>query len=237
MNLWAAQYLKSSTSRMVMASFWSSFDRQFNPCCQLLGVGTPDALSVPSSVDEWSSTQVSCLHWNFNKAICLSDEWSQSPFKSTSQHTASQNKFIMALAQHTHHGSQASFNTMRYKGRDSASGIGRKLSIIRPGATTVVAPKSSGSMTTRGQMNPTFGVSITVSQAGENSQTNGCKHTIVTDVIFKRNKGRRAVSSDPPLNQRSSRVRATSFKILNWHKYYHQLIQLQHKSWIWILIN
>ena len=36
--------------------------------------------------------------------------------------------------------SQASFNTMRYKGRDSASGIDRKLSIIRPGATTIVAP-------------------------------------------------------------------------------------------------
>ncbi len=35
---------------------------------------------------------------------------------------------------------QASFNTMRYKGRDSASGIDRKLSIIRPGATTIVVP-------------------------------------------------------------------------------------------------
>ncbi len=31
-------------------------------------------------------------------------------------------------------------NTIRYKGRDSALEIGRKLSIIRPGATTVVAP-------------------------------------------------------------------------------------------------
>jgi hypothetical protein len=29
-------------------------------------------------------------------------------------------------------------NTMQYKGKDSASGIGRKLSINRPGATTVV---------------------------------------------------------------------------------------------------
>ncbi len=35
---------------------------------------------------------------------------------------------------------QASFNTMWYKGRDSASGIDRKLSIIRPGATSIVAP-------------------------------------------------------------------------------------------------
>jgi hypothetical protein len=35
---------------------------------------------------------------------------------------------------------QASFNTMRYKGRASVSGIGRRLLIICPGATTVVAP-------------------------------------------------------------------------------------------------
>jgi hypothetical protein len=35
---------------------------------------------------------------------------------------------------------KASFHTMRYKGRESASGIGKKLSIIRRGATTVVAP-------------------------------------------------------------------------------------------------
>jgi hypothetical protein len=35
---------------------------------------------------------------------------------------------------------QASFNTMRFKGKDSASGIDRKLPIIRHGATIVVAP-------------------------------------------------------------------------------------------------
>jgi hypothetical protein len=39
-----------------------------------------------------------------------------------------------------HYHAQANFNTLRYKGNDSASGIGRKLSIIRPGATNVVAP-------------------------------------------------------------------------------------------------
>ncbi len=114
---------------------------------------------------------------------------------------------------------QASFNTMRYKGRDSASGIDRKLSIIRPGATTIVAPESVGSMTKKGQMNPTSRVSVTASQARENSQTNVSEHTIVssilTDLIFKRSNGRRAVSSEPQLNQRSSRVRATSFEILN----------------------
>jgi hypothetical protein len=46
--------------------------------------------------------------------------------------------FFDVEACHTH--TQASFNTIRYKGRDSASGIDRKLSIIRPGATTIVAP-------------------------------------------------------------------------------------------------
>jgi hypothetical protein len=41
----------------------------------------------------------------------------------------------MLLPTHTSYG----INTMRYKGRDSASEMGRKMSIIRPGATTVVA--------------------------------------------------------------------------------------------------
>jgi hypothetical protein len=65
-------------------------------------------------------------------------------------------------------------------------------------------------MTTKGQMNPTSRERITASQAGQNSQTNGPEHNIVssslTDLIFKRSKGRRAVSSDPPLNQRNSRL-------------------------------
>jgi hypothetical protein len=124
---------------------------------------------------------------------------------------------------------QASFNTMRYKGRDSASGIGRKLSIICLGTTTIVASQSVGSMTTKGQMNPTSRVSKTASKTGEISQTNGSKHTgtivpsILTDLIFKRSNGRRAVSSEPPLSQRIRRVRATSFEILNSHKYHNQL--------------
>jgi hypothetical protein len=45
---------------------------------------------------------------------------------------------IRVVADEAH--TQASFNTMRYKGRDSASGIDRKLLITRPGATTIVAP-------------------------------------------------------------------------------------------------
>ncbi len=69
------------------------------------------------------------------------------------------------------------------EGKDSASG---SMSIIRPGATTVVAPKLVGSMTTKGQMNPTSRVRIMASQAGENtqnSQTNGSEHTIVSGIL------------------------------------------------------
>jgi hypothetical protein len=51
-------------------------------------------------------------------------------------------------------------------------------------------------------MNPTSRVGIVVFQAGENRQTNGSEHMIVfsilTDLIFKRSNGRRAVSPDPP---------------------------------------
>ena len=36
--------------------------------------------------------------------------------------------------------SKASFDTIRYEGGDFESGMGKKLPIIRPGATDVVAP-------------------------------------------------------------------------------------------------
>jgi hypothetical protein len=38
-------------------------------------------------------------------------------------------------------------------------------------------------MTTKGQMNPTSRVSVTASQAEENSQTNGREHTIVSIIL------------------------------------------------------
>ena len=47
-------------------------------------------------------------------------------------------------------------------------------------ATTIVAPKSVGSMTTKEPMKPTCRVSFTASQAGENSQSNVPDHTIAT---------------------------------------------------------
>ncbi len=62
-----------------------------------------------------------------------------------------------------------------YKGRDSALGIGRKLTSVRPGATTAVAPKSAGPMTTKGKVNQSSKVSLTASQA-EQSQMKRMKH-------------------------------------------------------------
>jgi hypothetical protein len=57
---------------------------------------------------------------------------------------------------------------------------------------------------TKGKINPTSRVSLTASQAGENSQTNGPEHTILssilTDLIIKRNNGRRAVSTEPTVD-------------------------------------
>jgi hypothetical protein len=57
-------------------------------------------------------------------------------------------------------------------------------------------------MSMKGQMTPTSRMSITASQTGENSKTNGPEHTIVssilTDLIFKKGNGRRMISSDPP---------------------------------------
>jgi hypothetical protein len=46
------------------------------------------------------------------------------------------------------------------KGKYSASGVCTKLSSMRPGATTVVAPQSVGSVPTKGQMKPTSSVRV-----------------------------------------------------------------------------
>ena len=71
-------------------------------------------------------------------------------------------------------------------------------------ATTIVAPKLVGSMTTKGQMKPTCRVSLTASQAGENSQSNVPKHTVVSSIltdliIFRRNLRRRTALSGPTI--------------------------------------
>ena len=64
-------------------------------------------------------------------------------------------------------------------------------------------------------------MSLTASQARENSQTNDPEHTIVssiqTDLIFRRNHEGRAVLSKPSLNRRRSWDRATRFKTQNRH--------------------
>ena len=47
-----------------------------------------------------------------------------------------------------------------------------KMIKLKAWATTIVAPKSVGSMTTKGEMKLTCRVSLRASQAGENSQSN-----------------------------------------------------------------
>ena len=50
-------------------------------------------------------------------------------------------------------------------------------------ATMIVAPKSVGSSTTKGQTKPAFRVNLTVFQAGENSQINAPEHTKVSSIL------------------------------------------------------
>ena len=57
-------------------------------------------------------------------------------------------------------------------------------------ATTIVVPKLIGSMTTKGQMNPTFRVSLTASKAREKSQTKTnsqicSSNWMIMNTIFK----------------------------------------------------
>ena len=76
-------------------------------------------------------------------------------------------------------------------------------------------------MTTKGQMNPRSRVSVTASQAGENSQTNCRKHTIVsiilTDLIFKEaTEDRSSIvgATIEPAKQPSSSRRVSNFLIV-----------------------
>ena len=84
--------------------------------------------------------------------------------------------------------------------------VGDRLKMVKhqAWATTIVTPKSVGSMTTKGQMEPTLRVSLTASQVGENSQRNVPQLTIVssilTGLIFRRNLRRRTALSGPSLN-------------------------------------
>ena len=75
-------------------------------------------------------------------------------------------------------------------------------------------------MNTKWQMNPTSRVSSTAFQAGENSQTNGVEHTIVssilTDLIFKRSNRTHHWASEAAEFKRWL-APPTSFEILNWH--------------------
>jgi hypothetical protein len=77
----------------------------------------------------------------------------------------------------------------------------------------------------KGQMNPTSRVVVTASQAGENSQNNALEQTIVfsirTDLISKETTEEVQYCRNPPLNNRSSRVRETRFKAQNGQEYRH----------------
>ena len=121
--------------------------------------------------------------------------------------------------------------------------VGDRLKMVKhqAWATTIVTPKSVGSMTTKGQMEPTLRVSLTASQVGENSQRNVPQLTIVssilTGLIFRRNLRRRSALSGPSLNLQSSRTQAMHFKIQNLKsKQYHHNLNINFQSWI-IRIN
>ena len=97
-------------------------------------------------------------------------------------------------------------------------------------ATTIVAPKSVGSSTTKGQMKPTFRVSLTASQAGENSQINAPEHTNVSSILayltFRRNQGRRTAPSGPTIESAKQQTSSNEFQNSNSTQYHHKL---QHK--------
>ena len=94
-------------------------------------------------------------------------------------------------------------------------------------ASTIVAPKLVGSSTTKGQMKPTFWVSLTVSQAGENGQINTPKHTnvsrILTYLTFRRNQGRRTALSGPTIESAKQPNSSNKFQNSNSTQYHHKL--------------
>ena len=85
--------------------------------------------------------------------------------------------------------------------------------------STIVAPKSVGSSTTKGQMNPTFRASLTASQAGENSQINAPEHTNVSSILtfltFRRNQGRRTAPSGPTIESAKQPTSSNEFQNSN----------------------
>ena len=94
-------------------------------------------------------------------------------------------------------------------------------------ATTIVAPKSVGSSTTKGQMKPAFRVSLTASQAGENSQINAPEHTNVSSILtyltFRRNQGRRTAPSGPTIESAKQPTSSNEFQNSNSTQYHHKL--------------
>ena len=110
--------------------------------------------------------------------------------------------------------------------------VGDRLKMVKhkAWATTNVVPKSVGSMTMKGQMKPTYRVSLTASLAGENSQSNTPEHTIVssilTDLIFRRNLRRRTALSGPIIESVKQQNSSNAFPNSISTQYNHKL---QHK--------
>ena len=96
-------------------------------------------------------------------------------------------------------------------------------------ATTIVAPKSVGSSTTKGQMKPTFRVSLTASQAGENSQINAPELTNVSSILSyltsRRNQGRRTAPSGPTIESAKQQTSSNEFQNSNSTQYHHKLLK------------
>ncbi len=132
---------------------------------------------------------------------------------------------------------QACFNTMRYKG---SRGLVENCQPFLEQLPLLLLIESSISRVNdhqRADVNKVQGEYIGV--PGRREQANQWPRTYdriqhSKDLIFKRSNGKQSVSSETPLNQRSSRVRVTRLKSLNWHKYHYQL---QHRFWSWILVH
>ena len=105
--------------------------------------------------------------------------------------------------------------------------VGDRLKMLKhkAWATTIIAPKLVGSMTTKGQMKPTCRVSLLASQAGENSQSNVPEHTIVssilTDLIFRRNLRRRTALSGPTIESAKQPNSSNAFPNSKSTQYHH----------------
>ena len=76
-------------------------------------------------------------------------------------------------------------------------------------------------------MKPTFRLSLTASQAGENSQINAPEHTDVSSILayltFRRNQGRRTAPSGPTIESAKQQTSSNEFQNSNSTQCHHKL--------------